>query len=230
MGRAWIVRLRGRLMATRPGRLALTPGEDRDIALTTAGAAFGYAYAVFCFAAGVMARDAFTGSYGVYILALTVARTYLVRGRRSDEGKDTAAALALGWRRYRNVGWWLLAVNITMSSIVFQAAFREGAFNYPGFSIFAYAAYAFYSVASAGVGLARKRASISPYSKGIQALSACNAMMTLLSLQTALLGRYSGEATFAFVMDVALGTFICATTVAIAVDAIIKARRAIRNT
>jgi len=123
------------------------------------------------------------------ILAVMKLSVYST-SRRHPNGDNLAAE----FRRYRVCGWMLLILNIVLSGITGFIISRNTGFSYPGHMIFVYAAFAFYTITLASVNLKRYRRFNSPLLSASAVISMTGALVTMLSLETALIDRFgSGD-------------------------------------
>ena len=74
----------------------------------------------------------------------------LIRGDRNNgqiDGKEQR--LLHDWRSYHYCGWLLLILNAAISGMVVQMIWQNRSYSYPGFIIYASAAYTFYRLTMA---------------------------------------------------------------------------------
>lgn len=91
------------------------------------------------------------------------------------------------WKSYRFCGWMILVMHLTMIGVMFQMIFRGEAEEYPGYMIFATAAFTFYKLISAIVDVAKDRKHSSPVDASVRMLELTQALFSIFSLQVALL-------------------------------------------
>lgn len=161
--------------------------------------------------AGMAFNSTWLKLMGVYYLVLALLRLMLVRpvGNRPAGAIEPGRA-ASEWRRYRLCGAALLVMNQVLLAVVIQLLRHRGGFNYPGPLIYLMAAYAFWAVTSATVKLARFHRRDDPLMSAAKAISLTAAMVSMLSLETALISRFGdGNAVFHYIITAALGAVIC---------------------
>lgn len=190
-------------------------------------------YAMAKLLAGVMFHSAWLGLMGIYYLMLALLRLILVRpvGSR-PAGEIVAGENPSEWRRYRLCGAALLMMNQVLMLVVIQLLRHNGGFNYPGNLIYLMAAYAFWAVASATVKLVRYHRRDDPLMSAAKAISFTAAMVSMLSLETALIARFGGGEggrAFHYTMTSALGGVVCMTELYIALYMIRRGTRVIRE-
>lgn len=126
----------------------------------------------------------------LYYTVLTILRTSLAQFVRQNEFKQDIRA---EYRRYRLVGILLLGMNIVLSGIISRMIALEEAVDYPGVLVYAVAAYTFYAVIIAVVGLIQYRRHGSPVISAIKVVNLTAAMMAMLSLEATMLHHFGGD-------------------------------------
>lgn len=175
-------------------------------------------YALFKLFLGRLLGSGWLRLMGVYYLMLAGLRLILVRpvGKR-PAGELESRQLLSEWRRYRLCGVALLLMNQVLLAVVVQLLTQKGRVNYPGSLIYMMAAYAFWAVTSATVKLARYHKKDDPLMSAAKVISLTAAMVSMLSLETALISRFGdGNAAFHFIITAALGGVICLLELGIA--------------
>jgi hypothetical protein len=184
--------------------------------------AFNVAYALGKLVVGLSQRSIWTVAVALYYLVLTAIRSGLVRESRR------ALDAAEQWRPYVRCGWELLAVDLTLSGIVVLAV-RGESFSYPGVSIFAMAAFAFYRVAMAVVRMGPGRQEKAPLVLAAGAVDASVAAVALFALQTAMLSAFA-PGVDARVPNIALGTAVALVVAGIALSMVCRGNRMLGRT
>ena len=181
-------------------------------------------YAVVNGISGVYYRSVWFGTLSVYYIFLTVMRFLLARySRRNGFGGNPEAEL----RRYRLCGVILLPMTLALSGVVVLVIEKNETFQYPGYLIYAVALYAFYAVIAAAVHLVKYRRYRSPVLTASKIVGLASALVSLLSLETAMLTQFggSGEPAFRRIMVAATGAGVCAILLGTAVFMILRANR-----
>ncbi len=188
------------------------------------GLAVNLLYAALKLGAGVCYRSVWFASLGGYYLLLAAMRFLLLRGQNGD---DAAAE----WRRCHVCGWCLLAMNLALAGMVFFVVHRNESYRYPGLLIYAMAAYSFYAVITAAIGVFHARADKSPVRAAARVVSLVAAMVSIFSLETALLARFGADEgpRFRQMMTSATGAGLCVMVLGLAVWMIARAAKALRG-
>ncbi|MCM1136035.1 MAG: hypothetical protein NC400_10720 [Clostridium sp.] len=185
------------------------------------------AYILMKLAAGVYYRSLWLISLGIYYILLAVMRFLLLHKVQWNEvGADREKEL----RRYRLCGGMLLVMNQALAGIVIFMVHQNRGFDYPGLLIYAMAAYSFYIVITAFINVIRSRRYGSPILLAAKAVNLVAAMVSILSLETAMLARFGGDdKAFRAVMTGATGGGICTIVIGMAVFMIVKSTRQLKE-
>lgn len=190
-------------------------------------------YAIIKLLAGWALKSMWLKLMGVYYLVLALLRLILVRpvGKR-PAGEIAHEQVISEWRRYRLCGATLLIMNQVLMMVVILLLTHRGRFNYPGSLIYLMAAYAFWAVTNATIKLVKFHRKDDPLMSAAKAVSLTAAMVSMLSLETALITRFSegegGEA-FHYIMTSVVGGVVCMLELFIALYMIRRGTRMIRE-
>lgn len=174
---------------------------------------------------GIYYRSPWFIALAVYYILLAVMRLLLIR-------RVYVRDKTLELRRYRLCGIMLLLMNQALAGIVIFMVYQNRAFDYPGVLIYAMAFYAFYAVITAAVSIVKTRRHGSPVLSATKAINLVAAMVSILSLQTAMIARFGdgGEGSgFRRTMTKATGGSICTIVIGMAIFMIIRANRQIKE-
>lgn len=94
------------------------------------------------------------------------------------------------WRRYRLCGIILLFMNFALSGIVTLVVHQNSGFEYPGMLIYIMAMYAFYAAITAVWNVIKFRRYGSPILSAAKGINLTAALVSMLSLETAMLTRF----------------------------------------
>lgn len=142
-------------------------------------------YALFKLGTGIYYRSLWFGAVGLYYLLLAGTRAYLLLKSRGQE-----QSLCQGYRVSRNCGILLLVLSLALSAVALQMVRDGKGYHYPGSLIFAAAMYAFYAVTIAIRNLIRFRRLRSPVLSASKVLALATALVSMLSLQTAMFASF----------------------------------------
>ena len=181
-------------------------------------------YIVMKLVSGILYRSAWFIALAVYYILLAVMRFLLVRRLNVQ---DEASEL----RRYRLCGVMLLFMNQALAGIVIFMVHQNQGFDYPGLLIYAMAAYAFYAVTIAIINIAKTRRHKSPILSAAKVINLVAAMVSILSLETAMLAQFGGDddPMFRRVMTGATGGGVCTIVIGMAIYMIWRANKNLKK-
>lgn len=181
-------------------------------------------YAVMKLFCGAYYRSVWFGTFGVYYALLTVMR-FLLLGhvKRNALGQE----LVLELKRYRLCGVILIPMTIAMSGVVELVIEKDEGFVYAGYLIYVVAMYAFYSVISAIADLIKYRKYQSPVLSAVKVIRLAAALVSILSLETAMLSQFGDGSDPAFrrLMTAATGAGVCAVIFGLSIYMIVHGTR-----
>lgn len=185
-------------------------------------------YALIKLSAGWYYQSMWIGAIAVYYIILSLMRLgLLIREYFNVKGKYSENQRERDLKRYRLVGCFMFLLNIAVSGLVIQMIWNNESYNYPGFLIFANAAYTFYTFGTAIVNLFKYRKMDKPVLSAAKMLSFVCALTSMLSLQTALLYQFTeeGQEVFVRIMNTLTGSVVCLVIFGMAVWMIKKANK-----
>ena len=149
-------------------------------------------FAVFNDVIGFLAKSAWYGSLAAYYMILCVMRFHAVSyAQKFYFKKDSKEELARCEKRiYRNCGRLLVVMSIALGGAVIMLVYGEGGKTYPGLIIYAVAFYTFYKLVMAIVNMVKGKSYLLMTLRNI---GYADALVSMLSLQTALLAEFGGE-------------------------------------
>jgi hypothetical protein len=145
---------------------------------------------------GIAYASIFNGALAMYYIVLALVRGGVLvhhgKGAKKDDTyheKDDEKRAKI----YRNIGILILVLSIALSGIIAQMIFDDRHFSYPGWTVFAFAAYACFKITMSIINLFKARKHDDMTVKAIRNINLTDAMVSILALQTALLHTF-GEA------------------------------------
>lgn len=189
-----------------------------------ASTGFNLCYALFKLATGFYYRSFWFGAIAVYYLILTGARVLLlhsVHQKRPD--------LEQQYRAARSCGLLLLALNLALTGMTVQMVKGGKGYEYPGYLIFVVAFYAFYAITAACINLVRFRKLHSPVLSASKALGLATALVSMLSLQTAMFAAFGGSDDFQRLMNSLTGGGVCLCIFLMAILMVLGANRELKG-
>ncbi|MDE6024543.1 MAG: hypothetical protein K2G45_03725 [Lachnospiraceae bacterium] len=176
---------------------------------------------------GIRYRSLWLISLAIYYMLLVVMRLMLLhKGKMKTDRPPIENELY----RYRLCGIMLLVMNQVLAGIVIFMVHQNQGFDYPGVLIYFMALYSFYYVITAVINLVKFRKHGSPIMSAAKAINLVAAMVSILSLETAMLAQFGGEdEKFRAVMTGATGGGVCTIVIGMAVFMIYKSTKQIKN-
>lgn len=177
---------------------------------------------------GIYFHSAWFMALAVYYALLALMRLLLLCRPKGPEGKERVKGEL---RRYRLCGYGLLAMNLALGGmVVFMVRYDRG-YEYPGVLIYAMAAYSFYTVIIAVIRVIQSRRHGSPILSAAKAVSLAAALVSILSLETAMLTQFGGEEDplFRKAMIGATGGGVCVMVWGMALVMIVKASQKLKS-
>lgn len=213
-----------RIKATKIGERFLTDVRFREGTFLYKGFFINLLYIIMKLVSGIVYRSPWFIALAVYYILLAVMRFLLVRRMNAQD-------MFLEWRRYRLCGIMLFLMNQALAGIVVFVVQQNKGFDYPGFLIYAMAAYAFYAIITASVNLFKARRHQSPVISAAKAINLVAAMVSILSLETALLAQFGGDddPLFRQVMTGATGGAVCTIVIGMGIYMICRANKNLKR-
>lgn len=185
-------------------------------------------YAIMEFAFSIYFRSFWFGTLAIYYLLLVAIRYALLRHANTN---TFGMNMKLEWKRYRMCGVVLLLINFALAGVLIMITQgNDEAFPYPEYLIYVKAMYAFYSVISAVFSVLKYRKYNSPVVSAAKVLQLATAIVSMLSLETAMLAQFGANESEEFhnIMTGATGGGVCAAIVAIAIYMIFTSTKKIK--
>lgn len=183
-------------------------------------------YSVFKLAAGIYYASFWWGAIAVYYMVLALIRFLLLRYMNSSKHKTDILS---EYRRCRLCGILMVLLNLSLSGIVFQMVWQNKAYTYPEIIIIAVATYTLYTVTASIVDMIKYRKFKSPVMSASKAIRFAAALVSLLTLETAMLVQYGDDEAFRALMTALTGSGVCIIVLGMSVFMVIRANREIRQ-
>lgn len=211
----------------RGQRFLSEPMYRAEVALY-AGLLINLAYAAIKMVSGIVFHSVWFGALAGYYLLLSAIRFALLHHtRRNPAGQN----LLSEWKRYRLCGIILLVMNHALSAVVILVVRRNSGVEYPGYLIYIMAMYTFYAVINAVRNVVKFRSHGSPVLSAAKSASLIAALVSTLSLETAMMSQFGGESETHYrqIMTACTGFVVCMTVLAMAIYMIIRSTCQIRS-
>ncbi len=146
------------------------------------------AYAIFQAVMAILARSVWLGALAGYYIIISLIRGGLVfASRRANKDTENTPT---GAKAYRNCGIALLLLNLALVVAIVQMVQSSSGFAYAGLMIYVVATYTFYKLGVSIYNLFKAKKHGRGHVQAIKNLSFADALVSLLSLQTALISAF----------------------------------------
>lgn len=188
---------------------------------------FNCAYALMHAVSGVYEHSVWFYALAGYYGMLAAIRGLLLRDVRTGSAVSTRSQ----WKKYRLCGILLAAMNLVLTAIVFCIVLKGRGFQYHSIHTIAMAAYTFTVTAMAIVNAVRYRKYRQPLLSAGKAVSVAAALVSMLSLETAMLHAFGSENSESFrqTMTFFTGTGVCTLVLVIGIYMIVRSTKALRK-
>lgn len=184
-------------------------------------------YAVMKFTFGLRYHSVWFGTLAVYYFLLAVMRFLLLHhANRKGFGTDRIGEL----QSYRLCGMILMVMNISLTGVVVLVIRKNEGFQYASYLIYIMAMYAFYNIITAVMNVVKYRKYRSPVMSAAKVVSLAAALVSMLSLETAMLTQFGSTDSEMSrrIMTACTGAGICTMILAMAVYMIYHATRELK--
>lgn len=201
---------------------------DRDLKNNInlfSGTFFNMIYGIFKFITGFIYNSIWFGATGVYYLVLGMMKLSLTKHviKKSDNKKQLT--------QYRNTGILMFLLNSAMVGMIILILRNGESVVYPGFIIFAQAAYTFYILIFAIINIIKYRKDHSPVVAASKSINFVAAVMSMFILQVAMINQFGVEsdASFKSIINTLTGSVTSFVTIGIAIFMIISSKKKSKN-
>ena len=197
----------------------LTEKELRIRISLYGGLVFNIGFAVFKVVMGVMFQSKWLFAMAGYNTILSGIRFVLVYRDQIDRKEENEYEKRLhGLHSYKVCGWLMLLLNIAISVIVIMVVFDNQTIVYPGYMIYAMAAFAFYCLTMGIINMVKYWHRNNPVFSAVKRLGMAKALVSIFTLQVAMLTQFgSGEGMNQQFANGATGMVVCVIITVMAV-------------
>ena len=178
---------------------------------------------------GIKNRSIWYGALAAFYIALAFLRGGVLAYHKSRIGKKTQNDEYVKAKVYRNSGIITLILNIALSSAIAQMIFSSAHFTYMGWTIFAYAAYAFYKITMSIISFIKAHKQMDLTVRAIRNINLVDSLVSILALQTALLTMFSQDGINISLFNTFTGFAVSVLSVGVGIYMIISANNKIKE-
>lgn len=185
-------------------------------------------YAAANIFSALLNRSSWFGVLAGYYIILAVMRFLLLRFvNRSGIGKDRY----LEFRRSRLCGIILMTINLTLSGAVLMMLYQNRGYRYSGILIYVMAMYTFYVTIHSIVNIIKYRRYNSPVMSTAKIINLSAALVSMLSLETAMLTEFGSNESELFrrIMIASTGGGVSIIVVTMSIYMIVRATKEIHR-
>lgn len=179
---------------------------------------------VFHIVIAAMEKSIWYGSLAAYYGMLVALRSGIILYHSSKKKKSKERRKYIEYRQYRTCGILLTILPVALAVPIAGVVFMNQAFIHEGWTVIAFAAYAFYKIVMAIWNLVKTRDVKDLTVKALRNVGFADALVSMFSLQTALLFAFSQGGNYAFANGITGGA-ICLLTIALGVFMLINAHK-----
>ena len=185
------------------------------------GTIFNMIYGVFKFIIGLIYTSLWSGATGLYYLILGLMKLILSKHiiKKTDEKKQLI--------QYRNTGIFMFLLNSIMVVMIILMLKHNQSVEYPGFIIFAQAAYTFYILTFAIINAIKYRKDHSPLIMASKAINLVGAIMSMFILQIAMVNEF-GNMNDLKILNILSGSVTSIATICVAIYMLINYKSKIK--
>ena len=180
---------------------------------------------------GIVNRSIWYGALAAFYIALAFIRGGILGYHKSKVSKKIQKQNDeyLKAKVYRNSGIITLILNVALSVEIGQMIFSDAHFTYIGWTVFAYAAYAFFKISVSIVALIRAHKQDDLTVRAIRNINFVDALVSILALQTALLTMFSEGEINISLFNTFTGIVVSLLSVGIGIYMIVSANKKIKE-
>lgn len=197
----------------------LTEKELRIRISLYGGFALNICFAIFKIVMGVMYQSGWLFAMAGYNTILSGMRFVLVYRDQTDRKIETDYKKRVrGLHSYKVCGWLMLLLNIAISVIVVMVVFGKQKISYPGFMIYAIAAFTFYYLTMAIINMVKYWHRHNPVFSAVKRIEMAKSLVSIFTLQVAMLTQFGTNDGFdSKLMNGITGFSVCITITVMAI-------------
>ena len=211
------------------GKRLLTQYDFRTIIFASISLIINVACVVFNFITAFVTHSYWHASLSVYYSLLVALRGALVfyHKNKSDITDDRQRKLE-EIKKYKNCGIVLAITPFSLTVPILQIVFLNRAFIYKGWTVIAFAVFAFYKIIMAIYNFKKARKQTDLTILAVRNVGLADALVSIFSLQTAMLYAFSDKP--ATIGNVIMGCAVCLLTVSIGIAMAVNANKQLKMT
>ncbi len=180
---------------------------------------------------GIVNRSIWYGALSAFYISLAFLRGGVLVYHKNKIGKKYKSQNVelIKAKVYRNSGIITLILNVALSVAIAQMIFSSAHFTYMGWTIFAYAAYAFYKITMSIISFIKAHKQMDLTVRAIRNINLVDSLVSILALQTALLTMFSQDGINISLFNTFTGIAVSVLSVGVGIYMIISANNKIKE-
>ena len=206
-----IKKIKSGLYRNRYTNKVLTERELRIRMSLYGGLIVNICFAIFKVVMGAMFQSSWLYAMAGYNVVLSVMRFILVhRDQTIRKMEDDYEIRWQGLHSYQVCGWLMLVLNSAISVIAIMVVFEDQTIVYPGFMIYAMAAFAFYCLTMGIINMVKYWHRNNPIFSAVKRIGMAKALVSIFTLQVAMLTQFgSGDYLVNRLFNAITGFVVC---------------------
>lgn len=199
----------------------------RTILFAVPGLASNILFAIFNGVTGFISRSAWLGSLSAYYILLSMMRIGVVKQEKNiSKVKQEKERLKKEIAIYQKNSILFILMAVVLGGMVILLEALAGGKSYPGYTIYAAAAYTFYRIIMSTIQLVKVKKRKSPLLRIIRKIGYVDACVSILILQTAMFDSFAKEQEdFTKLMNAVTGAVVTALVLGIGIQGIYVSKR-----
>lgn len=183
----------------------------RTVIFAVQGLVLNILFAIFNSVIGIVSRSPWVGTLAAYYIVLSTMRISALKHYRKVSKMGMTKELMLDEISvYKRCGVLFIIMTIILGGAVVLMVVSEEGKNYPGFTIYAVAAYVFYKIIISIVNVVKSRKMKAPLLMAIRDIGHVDAYVSILTLQTGMFASFGKENTLMIrAMNGLTGIVVC---------------------
>ncbi len=205
--------------------------RERTFMFAVPGFAMNCLFAAFNIFIGIRQVSAWYISLAVYYMMLAIMRSrFLYFEFFNRKKKREMATEVREWQLFLQCGWILIFMSIVLCGMVILMVSKGAGKEYPSYIIYVVAIYTFSKMIAASVNMVKARKHKSPQVIGIRNIGYADALVSMLSLQTAMFAAFGkGDILLRTRMNAITGACVCGMVIIIGILMVWSAGRKLKN-
>ena len=199
----------------------------RTILFAVPGMMSNIIFAVFNGVVAVISHSAWLGTLAAYYILLSLMRSGVVmQERRLSRIRNEKERMKKELRVYRRNSVMFLFLAVVLAGAVILLVHFQGGKSYPGYTIYAVAAYTFYKIILSTIQVLKVGKRKSPQLTITRRIGYIDACVSILMLQTAMFASFAGgQEDFMLLMNAATGAVVCVMVLGLGIQGICYCRK-----